>query len=173
MILQFFRHPVIGRASSTFISCGIADASSQLFLTTPATVDPDRTIRFSLSGALSIVPVWFGWNALLNRPVDSAAALVRRVGLEALLFGPAYLISVLWWNGLLDRGNWQEGLRAIREGAVGLYIDALKVVPAYNAVVYFVFAPHMRGYGLMGFQFLWNIYVSWFVQNSITKTRLA
>jgi hypothetical protein len=163
MFSSFLRHPVIGRASSTFILCGGADVTSQLFLKSPAFIDPDRTIRYSLSGSLSVVPVWFGWNQLLNGPLNSTQGLLKRIFMEAFLLGPLYLSSVIWWNTALRTHNMVDGIRAMKESFLDLYIDALKVVPAYNAFTYFAIAPHMRGYALTGFQFLWNIYVSWFV----------
>ena len=89
--------------------------------------------------------------------------MVRRIALEALLLGPLYLSSLLWWNTTLKTQNPLDGLRSIKDSGFELYLDALKVVPAYNAFTYFAVAPHMRGYALMGFQLLWNVYVSWFV----------
>lgn len=165
MFPSFLRHPVIGRASSTFILCGGADVASQLFLQTPSAVDPDRVVRFSLAGSLSVVPVWYGWNKLLSGPLTDSISMIRRIAMEALLLGPLYLSSVLWWNTTLRTQDPVDGLKAIRESAFELYLDALKVVPAYNALTYFAVAPHMRGYVLTGFQFLWNIYVAWFVND--------
>jgi len=163
MFPAFLRHPVIGRASSSFILCGIADATSQLFLKSPAVVDPDRAIRFSLAGSLSVIPVYFAWNKLLNAPLNDVQSLARRILTEALLLGPLYLSSILWWSTSLRTHNPLDGLYTIKDSAFRLYLDALKVVPAYNAFTYFAIAPHMRGYALTGFQFLWNIYVAWYV----------
>jgi len=66
-------------------------------------------------------------------------------------------------------GNVIDGFGCIYDSGLGLYLDALKVVPAYNAFTYFAVAPHMRGYALTGFQFCWNIYVSWYVDNASEK----
>lgn len=163
MLPLFLRHPVFGRASSSFILCGCSDITSQLFLKTPAVVDPDRSIRFSLAGSLSVVPVWFAWSNLIGVPSSDLKSLAKRVAMEALFLGPLYLCSLLWWATTLKTQNPVEGMTSIRDSAFGLYLDALKVVPAYNALTYFAIAPHMRGYALTGFQFLWNIYVSWYV----------
>lgn len=163
MFPSFLRHPVFGRASSSFILCGCSDVTSQLFLNTPAVVDPDRTIRFSLAGSLSVVPVWFAWSKLIGVPLSDLQSLAKRVAMEAFLLGPLYLCSLLWWSATLRTQNPVEGMKSIRNSAFELYLDALKVVPAYNALTYFAIAPHMRGYALTGFQFLWNIYVSWYV----------
>ena len=165
-MFAFLRHPVINRTASTFILCGGADATSQLFLSSPATIDPDRTVRFAASGSLSVIPVFFAWGRLLSTPLTDAASMVRRVAVEALLLGPLYLSSVLWWNASLRTLNPVDGFRAIQKSAFSLYLDALKVVPAYNAFTFFAIAPHMRGYALTTFQFFWNIYVAWFVDDA-------
>jgi hypothetical protein len=166
---RFFRHPLIGRASSTFILYGCADIASQLFLSSPASIDPDRAIRFSSAGALSVIPVWFGWNRFLSAPVVDAKGLLRRIVLEACFLGPLYLSSILWWSGTFRNGDLMDGFTVVNQSAFSLYLDALKVVPAYNAITYFAIAPHMRGYALGFFQFFWNIYVSWFVDNACTQ----
>ena len=166
---MFWRHPVIGRAASTFILCGSADVSSQLFLSTPARVDPDRAVRFSSAGALSVVPVWFAWNQLLGSPVLDAKSLARRILVEACLLGPLYLSSLLWWSATLKSGNLLDGFQVVKKSAFSLYLDALKIVPTYNAITYFAVAPHMRGYALTFFQFFWNMYVSWFVDDACTS----
>lgn len=162
MFPSFLRHPVFGRASSSFIICGSADVASQLFLKTPAVVDPDRTVRFSLAGSLSVVPVFFAWNKLLGAPVNDLQSLSRRIAMEAFLLGPMYLCSVLWWSSALRTQNPVEAFNCVKTAAFPLYLDALKVVPAYNAFTYYAIAPHMRGYALMCFQFIWNVYVSWY-----------
>lgn len=170
MVLAFLKHPIIGRASSTFILCGCADVTSQLFLSDPTSLDPDRSVRFSSAGALSVIPIWFGWSRLLaTGSIVDAKSLLRRISLEAFLFGPLYLSSLLWWSGALKSGNMVEGFHTVRRSAFSLYLDALKVVPAYNAFTYFAIAPHMRGYALTFFQFGWNIYVSWFVNQACDK----
>lgn len=163
--MNYLRHPVIGRLSNTFILCGLADGASQLFLSSPSRVDPERSVRFALSGSLSVVPVWFGWNLLLA----NQESVLRRIMLEALLFGPLYLSSLLCWSGTIATRSPVEGFRVVKQSALSLYWDALKVVPLYNALVWFVVAPHMRGYALSGCQFFWNIYVSWFVDNALGR----
>jgi hypothetical protein len=169
--MSFLRHPLVSRASSTFILCGCSDVVSQLFLSSPPSVDPDRAVRFSSAGALSMIPVWFGWSRLLSGPIGDAKSLLRRIGLEAFVFGPLYLSSLLWWSATIKTGDMIQGFDTIRRSAFSLYLDALKVVPGYNAFTYFAIAPHMRGYALTFFQFGWNIYVSWFVNEACSKTR--
>ncbi len=167
---HILRHPVIGRASSAFILCGSADVTSQLFLNSPVSVDPDRSIRFSLAGSFSVIPIYFGWNSLVSPYLSSGAAgLAKRIALEAFFFGPLYLSSVLFWTTWMKSQNFLSGLQSIRSSFLHLYLDALKVVPAYNAFTYFAIAPHVRGYALTGFQFLWNIYVAWYVDDAATK----
>ena len=168
-MLKFLRHPLIHRASSTFILCSGADVTSQLFLSSPVTVDPDRVVRFATSGTLAVIPVFFGWSKFLGGPVTDAASMLRRVAMEALLLGPLYLSSLLWWNTSLKTLNPVDGLRSIQQSAFSLYLDALKVVPAYNAFTYFAIAPHMRGYALTAFQFCWNVYVAWFVDDAASR----
>ena len=147
--------------------------ASQLFLSSPATVDPDRAIRFSSAGALSVMPVWFAWSKFFQNPIMDARSMVKRVAIEAVLLGPLYLSSVLFWSGTFRSGNVIDGLRTAKQSAFSLYIDALKVVPAYNAFTYFAIAPHMRGYALTVFQFMWNIYVSWFVNDASNRGRAS
>ena len=170
--MSFLKHPLLGRVSSTFLLCGTADVTSQLFLSTPARVDPDRSVRFSAAGALSVIPVWFGWTKLFNAPILDLKSLLRRIAGEAFILGPLYLSSMLWWNSTLRTNDPVEAFTVVRTSAFSLYLDALKVVPAYNAFTYFAIAPHMRGYSLTFFQFMWNIYVSWFV-NEATRPRSA
>ena len=158
-----FRHPVIARASSTFILCGLASSASQLFI--DSNLDPDKSIRFAVAGSFSIVPIWFGWTHLLNE----SSPILKRIALEAFLFGPMYLASMLWWSSTLaDQRVSMNSVRTVRERLLPLYIDALKVVPLYNALVWFAVAPPMRGYALTGCQFFWNIYLAWFIDNSIS-----
>ncbi len=164
------RHPVVSRASSTFILCGCADITSQMFLNTPISVDPDRAVRFSLSGSLSVIPVWFGWNTLVSQHLTGGAlGLAKRIALEAFIFGPLYLSSILFWNTTMKSQNPKLGFSSIPDSFLPLYLDALKIVPAYNAFTYFAIAPHVRSYALTGFQFLWNIYVSWYVDDAGEK----
>lgn len=143
--------------------------ASQLFLSSPSTVDPDRAVRFAASGTVSVIPVFFGWSKLLSGPVTDAASMVKRIAFEALLLGPLYLSSLLWWNTSLKTSNPIDGFKTIQQSAFPLYLDALKVVPAYNAFTYFAIAPHMRGYALTTFQFCWNIYVAWFVDDASSR----
>lgn len=168
--MSFFRHPLVNRVSSTFILCGCSDVTSQLFLNTPVSVDPDRVIRFSLSGSFSLIPIWFGWNSLVSSHLSNGpVGLAKRIAMEAFLFGPLYLSSLLFWTTTIKSQNPVQGLQSIPHSLLPLYLDALKIVPAYNAFTYFAVAPHMRGYALTGFQYLWNIYVAWYVDNASDK----
>lgn len=144
---------------------------SQLFLSSPVKVDPDRAVRFSLAGALSVMPVWFAWSKFFQNPIVDARSMVNRIAIEAVVLGPLYLSSLLFWSGTLRSGNIVDGLRTVKQSAFALYMDALKVVPAYYAFTYFAIAPHMRGYALTAFQFIWNIYVSWFVNEASSQGR--
>ena len=144
--------------------------TSQLFLNTPVSVDPDRVIRFSLSGSFSLIPIWFGWNSLVSSHLSNGpVGLAKRIAMEAFLFGPLYLSSLLFWTTTIKSQNPVQGLQSIPHSLLPLYLDALKIVPAYNAFTYFAVAPHMRGYALTGFQYLWNIYVAWYVDNASDK----
>lgn len=166
---MLLRHPVVSRAASSFMLCGASDVTSQLFLSSPARVDAERAVRFSSAGALSVIPVWFGWNQLLGSPVLDAKSLLRRIAVEAFLLGPLYLSSLLWWSATIKSGDVMNGFSAVKNSAFSLYCDALKVVPVYNAVTYFAVAPHMRGYALTFSQFFWNVYVSWFVDDACKR----
>lgn len=140
--------------------------ASQMFLNDPPRVDPDRVIRFASSCALSVVPVWFGF----QRMSDPGMTVWKRMAMETFILGPVYLSSVLFWTKLIESPN--TPLHAFdnsRQNFLALYWDAIRVVPVYNAFTHFVVAPHMRGYALSGFQFVWNMYVSWFVQDSLVR----
>lgn len=154
-VMNFVRHPVVAKASSLFIVCGLADGASQVFFADP--LNPERSVRFALSGSLAVVPV------LLANTVLPPTSTVQRIALEACVFGPMYLSSLLCWNAALAGKN---PLNTVQKRFIPLYWDALRVVPVYNAVVWFAIAPHMRGYALTGCQFFWNIYVAWFVDKS-------
>jgi hypothetical protein len=95
--------------------------------------------------------------------------LARRIALEAFIFGPLYISSLLWWTTTFKTGDIMNGFNCIYDSAFCLYVDALKVVPAYTAFTYFAIAPHMRGYSLTAFQFVWNVYVAWFVDDASEK----
>lgn len=161
---HFFRHPILSRASNTFILCGLSSSASQLFLS--SNIDPDRSVKFALSGSLSIIPVWFAWNAVLS----DTSSIAKRIAVEAFMIGPIYLASILWWNTTLtDQRIGAHSFETVKNRFIPLCLDALKVVPAYNLIVWFAVAPPMRGYALTGCQFFWNMYLSWFVHNSIVS----
>lgn len=158
-----FRHPLLGRITSTFILSGSADTVSQLFLSSPPRVDPDQTVRFASCCSMSVVPVWFGY----NRFVGTDTSILARIGIETFVLGPMYLGSLLWTNGVIATRDVMEGSRIVRREFLSLYWDAVRVVPVYSGLIYFAVAPHMRGYALTACQFGWNMYVSWFVSDTV------
>ncbi|CAK0802173.1 unnamed protein product [Prorocentrum cordatum] len=156
-------YPLAAKCCTSFAVFGSADAASQLIVNQREDFSVMRSVRFATIGGCVMAPLFTAWYQFLDPMLPGKQYWYAKVLLECVSIGPLYLGVMIWTNAALQGLSLSEQTLRVRQDWWPLFINALKVVPAYQSVNFLFVPVEHRILWLNACQFMWNVFVAYSV----------
>mmetsp|Transcript_96363 Transcript_96363/g.244846 ORF Transcript_96363/g.244846 Transcript_96363/m.244846 type:complete len:202 (+) Transcript_96363:68-673(+) len=160
------RRPLAVKSATTCCIFSASDTCAQLINPQVKEQDLRRTLDFALCGAGLTAPFFHGWYLILDARLPGKRFWPIKLAMDATLAAPVYIFLLMGMQRCLRLVGGSESPDNLRweawpTEAYSLWVDGLKVCPAYQAVNFALVPPAYRVQWMNGCQFFWNIYVAY------------
>ncbi|KAI7903735.1 uncharacterized protein BX663DRAFT_471764 [Cokeromyces recurvatus] len=178
ILLQKYQNNVLTKPTRTFsiqssIMMTVGDVISQQLIEKKGINHHDipRTLRMTVYGAVIGGPVIGTWFGFMNRIVkldNKWAATIVRVGIDQLFFAPTILAVFMGSISILEGRTRQEIKEKFEKSYLTGLINSYRYWPFVNMFTFAFFPVYYRPIVNNGFGLIWNSYLSYLNQTSLS-----